>query len=108
VLLDLTASEGCIEKVAQMVQAKNLLPIVITELRAALARKIGKNAPNRVYLNRYRDLMIGIILNLTCNVEQEQVVKYMVLEQDIVGVLCSILVDQRHDWPTNGGALALL
>ena len=71
VLLDLTASEMCIERVAQMVKSKDLLNTVVKELHEALARKVPKTAPNRIYLNRYRDLMIGIILNLTCNVENE-------------------------------------
>lgn len=108
VLLDLTASEMCIEKVAQMVKSKDLLTVVNQELKEALARKIPKNCANRVYLNRYRDLMIGIVLNLTCNVENESVMQYMVFEQDIIEPLCNILVDSRHDWPTNGAALALL
>ena len=75
VLLDLTASELCIEKVAEMVMQKNLLSVVVSELKEALIRKIARNAPNRVYLNRYRDLMIGIVLNLTCNVENESIIK---------------------------------
>ena len=74
-LLDLTASELCIERVAQMVKDKNLLEIVVKELKDALSRKVARNAPNRVYLNRYRDLMIGIVLNLTCNVESDTVIK---------------------------------
>ena len=51
--------------------------------------------------------MIGIVLNLTCNVESEEVTEYM-LEKDVISVLKEILVDSRHDWPTNGAALALL
>jgi len=51
--------------------------------------------------------MIGIVLNLTCNVENEEVTKHM-LSKDVIKVLRIILVDSRHDWPTNGSALALL
>lgn len=108
VLLDLTASEMCIEKVAQMVQQKELLQVVVKELHESLARKVSKNAPNRIYMNRYRDLMIGIVLNLTCNVENESIINYMVVEQDIIASLIAILPDSRYDWPTNGSALALL
>jgi len=32
----------------------------------------------------------------------------MVQEADIIRSLKKILVDARHDWPTNGAALALL
>jgi hypothetical protein len=72
-----------------------------------LARKVPKNSPNKVYLNRFRDLMIGIVLNLTCNVESEEITEYMV-SKNVVRHLKEILVDSRHDWPTNGAALALL
>lgn len=108
VLLDLTANEQCIEKVGTLIQQKNLLTVVIKELEKSLARKIPKNAPNRVFLNRHRDLMIGIVLNLTCNVENDEVSRHMVFDQDIIKMLKLILVDNRHDWPTNGSGLALL
>jgi hypothetical protein len=51
--------------------------------------------------------MIGIVLNLTCNVESEEITEYMV-SKDVIRLLKEILVDSRHDWPTNGAALALL
>jgi len=51
--------------------------------------------------------MIGIILNLACNVENDEVTQYM-LKQNVIKMLKHILVDSRHDWPTNGAALALL
>ena len=59
-------------------------------------------------LSRYRDLLFGIILNLTCNLENESLIEYMVVEIDILRNLKKIVVDVRQDWPTNGGALALL
>ena len=51
--------------------------------------------------------MIGIVLNLTCNVESEEITEYMV-KKDVIRLLKEILQDSRHDWPTNGAALALL
>ena len=81
--------------------------MIISELEQALQRKVAKNAPNKIYLNRFRDLMIGIVLNLTCNVESEEITEYMV-NKDVIRLLKEILVDSRHDWPTNGAALALL
>lgn len=107
VLLDLTANEQCIEKVAVLIMKHNILQIVVSELECSLARRIPKSGPQKVYLSRFRDLMIGIILNLACNVENEEVTQYM-LKQNVVKMLCQILVDSRHDWPTNGAALALL
>ena len=107
VLLDLTASESCIERVSTLIMQKNLIPLVLRELRQSLERKIPKNCPNRVYFHRYRDLMMGIILNVTCNVESEQVTQH-ILSEGVMKALTVILVDSRHDWPTNGAALALL
>ncbi len=56
---------------------------------------------------KLRDLFIGIVLNLTCNVENNEIITEMILKSGVVKVLCEILVDHRHDWPTNGAALAL-
>lgn len=80
---------------------------IIEELDGALGRVVSRTAPTRVFLNRYRDLMIGIVLNMTCNVESDDITDYM-LKKDVVKQLARILVDSRHDWPTNGAALALL
>ena len=107
VLLDLTANEQCIEQVALLVMEHNILEIVIQELEISLQRRMPKACADKVYYCRFRDLMIGIILNLTCNVENEDVSKYM-LKLNVVKMLKQILVDSRHDWPTNGAALALL
>ena len=107
VLLDLTANELCIERVAILIKNHDILSIVIDELEQSLLRRVPKTGPNRVYYSRFRDLMIGIILNLTCNVENEEVTQYM-LKLNIIAMLKKILVDSRHDWPTNGAALALL
>lgn len=51
--------------------------------------------------------MIGIVLNLTCNVESEEITEHMI-QRDVIRLLKEILLDSRHDWPTNGAALALL
>lgn len=84
-----------------------MFDIIIRELEQALTRKVPKTHANKIYLNRFRDLMIGIVLNLTCNVEGEEITEYMV-NKDVIRLLKEILVDNRHDWPTNGAALALL
>ena len=51
--------------------------------------------------------MIGIVLNVACNVDDIRVTHYM-LDQKVLPVLCEILMDPRQDWPTNGASLAIL
>ena len=51
--------------------------------------------------------MIGIILNLSCNVESEEITRYL-LDKEVMKMLTLILIDNRHDWPGNGAAVALL
>jgi hypothetical protein len=63
--------------------------------------------PSKMPKCRYRDLLIGIVLNLTCNIENEESTHHM-MKEGIVVLLIKILIDSRHDWPTNGAALALL
>lgn len=49
-------------------------------------------------------------MNLTCNIENEEISNYLVLNENIniLELLRIILLDQRKDWPTNGASLALL
>lgn len=84
-----------------------MFDVILYELDQALKRKVSKTSPHKVFLNRFRDLMIGIVLNLTCNVESEEITEYMT-SKGIIQLLKEILLDSRHDWPTNGAALALL
>jgi predicted glycoside hydrolase/deacetylase ChbG (UPF0249 family) len=59
---------------------------------------------NTNQLKKLRDLFIGMILNLTCNIEETEMIKYMVTEHKILKVLVRILQDARNDWPTHGAA----
>lgn len=90
VLLDLTANESCIEKVAHLIKERDIFDMIISELEQALQRKVPKTSPFKVYLNRFRDLMIGIVLNLTCNVEGEEITDYMI-KKDVIRLLKDIL-----------------
>ena len=56
---------------------------------------------------KLRDLFLGILLNLSCNVEDEGI-NMSLVRRGSIGMLKRILFDERHDWPTNGAALALL
>ncbi|CDW74517.1 UNKNOWN [Stylonychia lemnae] len=108
VLLDLTANEDCLEKVAQLMRDHNLLEFVYNKLN----NFIRLNPQDSQY-QKLRDLFIGILLNLACNVENQQIISEMILgtqnyKQGVLPLLTMILLDSRHDWPTNGAALALL
>ena len=106
VLLDLTASTESREEVAILIQEYDLIPIINFELKMAL-QEYEQQPDLNLYKRRYRDLMIGILLNLSCNIEYDSIQKYLI-ENNVIEMLTLILVDDRHSWPGNGAALALL
>lgn len=55
-------------------------------------------------LRKLRDLFFGIILNLACNIEEQEMMMYMMHQIDILNVLLIIVTDPRNDWPTHGAA----
>jgi hypothetical protein len=103
VLLDMTASETCIEEVSKLLYDKKMFPFIVGKLLNLMGRNLVLT-----HMTKLRDLFVGIVLNLTCNVENPDIIRHMVLENDVLEALKKILVDHRHDWPTNGAALALL
>ena len=102
VLLDLTANENCIELVADGLVRNQMLDFLCSMLRELLEKDI-KNG----FQMKLRDLFLGILLNLSCNVEDEGI-NMSLVRRGSIGMLKRILFDERHDWPTNGAALALL
>lgn len=59
-------------------------------------------------LKKLRDLFIGMVLNLTCNIEDNSFIVYMVKDMNVLTPLLQILLDPRQDWPTHGAAQALM
>jgi hypothetical protein len=51
-----------------------------------------------------RDLFIGIALNLSCNIEERNLIIYLVEEINILKPILQILIDNRNDWPTHGAS----
>ena len=49
-----------------------------------------------------------MVLNLTCNVEDADLITYFVSELNIIEPLLLILQDKRNDWPTHGASQALM
>lgn len=69
------------------------MEVVLRELRHVMQKKITvKGSQGKVYLQRYRDLMIGIVLNVTCNIESPNVTTYL-LKLDTISSLGQILID---------------
>lgn len=67
VLLDLTANEEKVEDMVNLMINENLFDYIIKDKLMPL---INKNAIiNGTQLKKLRDLFIGIVLNLACNVE---------------------------------------
>jgi hypothetical protein len=80
-----------------------MFPYIIGKLLNLMSRNLVLT-----HMTKLRDLFIGIVLNLACNVENSDIIKHMVLKSNVLEALKKILVDDRHDWPTEGAALALL
>lgn len=105
VLLDLTASELCLERAARYMFEHNMFKGVFREL-SQLMKKPGP-APAKGRDRKYKDLLAGIVLNLACNVEAEDI-QLQFVDGGVVPILAGVLFDPRNDWPSNGSALALL
>ena len=59
-------------------------------------------------MKKLRDLFIGIVLNLACNIEEQSMIAYLVVDINILAALTKILVDSRNDWPTHGASQAIM
>jgi len=100
ILLDLTANEEIIGKVSQEMMNHNMFEFIIKYPLPALMNKDLR----QTQLRKMRDLFIGIVLNITCNIEDAQMTSYFINEIDILKTLMQILEDKRQDWPTQGAA----
>ena len=88
VLLDLTANEACIEKVAVLVKELNMFSFILSELTTLMNKTANRAKYDQLPkgLARYKDLLVGILLNLSCNVENEDVSEFM-MRQGLVRML---------------------
>ena len=88
VLLDLTANEACIEKVAVLVKDLNMFSFILNELTALMNKTSSRAKYDQLPKGyaRYKDLLVGILLNLSCNVENEEVSEFM-MHQGLVRML---------------------
>eukprot|EP00826_Nyctotherus_ovalis_P060962 TRINITY_DN8624_c0_g1_i4.p1 TRINITY_DN8624_c0_g1~~TRINITY_DN8624_c0_g1_i4.p1 ORF type:complete len:193 (+),score=71.16 TRINITY_DN8624_c0_g1_i4:74-652(+) len=97
-LLDLTANENCIEEVAEFLVKRKAFPWILAELRKELSK---------TERTKYKDILMGIVLNLSCNIESEEMQRHF-LKLNTPRILVEILFDSRNDWPSNGSSLALM
>lgn len=104
ILLDLTANEEIIGKVSQEMMDHDMYDFIIKYQLPILMEKDLR----QTQLRKLRDLFIGIVLNITCNIEDGQMTSYLIHEVDILKTLMQILQDKRQDWPTQGAAQALM
>ena len=49
-----------------------------------------------------------MVLNLTCNIEDMDIIKHIVVELDVLKPMLSVLNDPRCDWPTHGASQAIM
>lgn len=57
---------------------------------------------------KLRDMLIGITLNIACNIFESKIANHLIVRLNILPVLLEILVDPRNDWPTHGSAQCLM
>jgi hypothetical protein len=97
-ILDLTANENCIEEVAEFLVSHEVFSWVLSELHKEFSK---------TERTKYKDILMGIVLNLSCNIESDEIQKHF-LELNTPRVLVDILFDSRNNWPSNGSSLALM
>lgn len=73
VLLDMTANENCIEKVAELMLQNDMFEFVLSQLKELLRFK-----PESQLHSKLRDLLIGVVLNLACNVESDEITSFLI------------------------------
>ena len=78
------------------------------EVLEALMDTMGNMKVGKAYVGRYKDILIGIVLNLACNVRDPSLQVLMFSSPLLIPLLLKILIDLRQDWTTNGAAIALL
>jgi hypothetical protein len=79
VLLDLTANEPSINLVANFMHQNRMLIYVIKKTKRLLEKTSQNLGLKEVeFRNKIRDLYIGIILNLTWNVDNERIGKFLI------------------------------
>lgn len=91
ILLDLTANEEQVEQISKQMLAYHVFEdIVKDKLRYLMHPQAVLETPQ---LKKLKDLFMGMVLNLTCNIEEEHFIMYMVQDLDILKVLVQILID---------------
>jgi hypothetical protein len=103
VLLDLCANEQFIIDISELMKSKDMFNIICHYLSLLMNEKL-----KTTQLKKLRDLFMGIILNLACNIENEKIITYMLETIDILNILLVIVVDSRNDWPTHGSSQAIM
>ena len=84
----------------------DMFPIVLRHLDHFYAEPALASSTK---MRKLRDLFIGIILNLVCNIEDDHLITHLLgPEINILKYLMLILRDPRSDWPTHGSSQAIL
>ena len=104
ILLDLTANEDHIEEICASMQRHNLFKYIISDKLDQLMHSDLRSTQ----MKKLRDLFIGMVLNLTCNIEDLSTIIELITSHNALQVLILILQDNRQDWPTHGASQALM
>lgn len=90
-LLDLTANDQLIDQLSVDLKKWDIFNFIINKM---LPKLTCMRYPD-CQMKKMRDLFIGIVLNLTCNIEDPEMIKYLVKEMKIIEPLVALLSDSR-------------
>lgn len=91
VLLDLTANDQLIDQLSVDLKKWDIFNFIINKMLPKLTCVQYPDCQTK----KMRDLFIGIVLNLTCNIEDTEMIKYLVKEMNIIEPLVALLSDSR-------------
>ena len=86
VLLDLTANEDNIVKVAEKICEQQVLEVVLDQSYFYDVEYATTDLRKLKFLSRFRDMVAGVVLNVTCNVHSTIVIQH-ILKCNVVNFL---------------------
>ncbi len=100
ILLDISATENKIEPLARVLISYDMLTI-------ELLKKFWYLFEQKITL-KMLDLFVGLLLNLACNISDEEILFKFISMPYFVEYLLRVLIDSKKAWPVQGASLAFV